>query len=66
MGATDRRLQELGITLPAAAAPVANYLPFVRTGNLVVVSGQICFGPDGKIADGHKGKFGREVALEAG
>jgi enamine deaminase RidA (YjgF/YER057c/UK114 family) len=66
MGATDRRLQELGITLPAAAAPVANYLPFVRTGNLIVVSGQICFGPDGKIADGHKGKLGREVALEAG
>ena len=66
MGATDRRLQELGITLPAAAAPVANYLPFVRTGNLVVVSGQICFGPDGKIADAHKGKLGREVALEAG
>ena len=46
--------------------PVANYLPFVRTGNLVVVSGQICFGPDGKIADAHKGKLGREVALEAG
>ncbi len=66
MDATDRRLQELGITLPAAAAPVANYLPFVRTGNLVVVSGQICFGPDGKIADAHKGKLGREVALEAG
>ena len=66
MGTTDRRLQELGITLPAAAAPVANYLPFVRTGNLVVVSGQICFGPDGKIADAHKGKLGREVSLEAG
>jgi enamine deaminase RidA (YjgF/YER057c/UK114 family) len=66
MGATDRRLQELGITLPAAAAPVANYLPFVRTGNLVVVSGQICFGPDGKIADAHKGKLGREVSLETG
>ena len=66
MGATDRRLQELGITLPAAAPPVANYLPFVRTGNLLVVSGQICFGPDGKLADAHKGKLGREVAPEAG
>src|SRR4051795_3011661 len=66
MGATDRRLQELGITLPAAEPPVANYVPFVRTGNLVVVSGQICLGPDGKIADAHKGKLGREVPLERG
>ena len=62
----DKRLQELGIALPPAAPPVANYVPFVRTGNLLIVSGQICFGPDGKIADAHKGKLGREVALEAG
>ena len=66
MGAVDRRLQELGISLPAAAAPVANYVPYVRTGNLVVVSGQICFGPDGKIAEAHKGKLGREVSPERG
>ena len=66
MGAVDRRLQELGISLPAAAAPVANYVPYVRTGSLVVVSGQICFGPDGKIAEAHKGKLGREVSLEQG
>jgi enamine deaminase RidA (YjgF/YER057c/UK114 family) len=66
MGAIDKRLQELGIALPPAAAPVANYVPFVRMGNLVVVSGQICLGPDGKIAEAHKGKLGREVALEQG
>jgi enamine deaminase RidA (YjgF/YER057c/UK114 family) len=66
MGAIDRRLQELGIALPAAAAPVANYVPFVRTGSLVVVSGQICLGSDGRIADAHKGKLGREVSLERG
>jgi enamine deaminase RidA (YjgF/YER057c/UK114 family) len=66
MGAIDKRLQELGIALPPAAAPVANYVPFVRTGNLVVVSGQLCLGPDGKIADAHKGKLGREVAPEQG
>jgi enamine deaminase RidA (YjgF/YER057c/UK114 family) len=66
MGAVDRRLQELGIALPAAAAPVANYVPYVRTGSLVVVSGQICLGPDGKIADAHKGKLGREVSLQQG
>src|SRR3712207_23036 len=66
IGAVDRRLQELGIALPPAAAPVANYVPFVRTGSLVVVSGQICLGPDGKIAEAHKGKLGREVSLERG
>jgi enamine deaminase RidA (YjgF/YER057c/UK114 family) len=66
MGAIEKRLQELGIVLPPAAAPVANYVPFVRTGSLVVVSGQICLGPDGKIADAHKGKLGAGVSLEAG
>ena len=66
MGAVDRRLQELGISLPGAAAPLANYVPYVRTGSLVVVSGQICFGPDGTIAEAHKGKLGREVSPEHG
>jgi len=66
MSAIDRRLAELGIVLPTPAAPVANYVPFVRTGDLVVISGQICFGPDGKIADAHKGKVGGEVSPEAG
>jgi enamine deaminase RidA (YjgF/YER057c/UK114 family) len=66
MGAIDRRLQELGITLPTPAAPVANYVPFVRTGNLVVISGQLCFGPDGKLGAGHIGKVGGEVSPEAG
>ncbi|MCK5445277.1 MAG: RidA family protein [Rhodospirillaceae bacterium] len=42
MSATiDARLAELGITLPAAAAPAANYVPYVITGNLVIISGQI-------------------------
>ena len=66
MSAVDARLQELGITLPSPAAPVANYVPFVRTGNLVVISGQLCLGLDGKIADAHKGKLGAEVSLERG
>ncbi len=39
MSAVDQKLQELGITLPTPAAPVANYVPFVRTGNLVFISG---------------------------
>ena len=66
MGTVEGKLRELGITLPTPAAPVANYVPFVRTGNLVVISGQICLGPDGKIADAHKGKLGAEVSPEQG
>ncbi|GJE55053.1 MULTISPECIES: RidA family protein [Methylobacterium] len=66
MSSVKERLEKLGITLPKAAAPVANYVPFVRVGNLVVISGQICFGADGKLADEHKGKLGAEVSNEAG
>ena len=66
MNSVKERLKALGLTLPKAAAPVANYVPFVRSGNLVVISGQICFGPDGKLSDAHKGKLGAEVSNEAG
>ena len=66
MSAVDQKLAELGIALPTPAAPVANYVPFVRAGNLVVLSGQLCFGADGKLADAHKGKLGAEVSMEAG
>ena len=55
------KLQELGITLPTPVAPVANYVPAVRTGNLLVISGQLCMGADGKLAPEHKGKLGAEV-----
>lgn len=60
------RLDELGIKLPAPAAAIANYVGFVRSGSLLVISGQICLGPDGKIADRHTGKLGQAVSLEAG
>jgi enamine deaminase RidA (YjgF/YER057c/UK114 family) len=66
MGTVDTKLAELGITLPTPAAPVANYVPFVRTGNLVVISGQICLGPDGKLGPAHTGKLGAEVSPDAG
>ena len=42
-GHIDARLKKLGIELPEAAAPVANYVPYTITGNLVFVSGQITF-----------------------
>ena len=58
----DARLFELGITLPTPAAAVANYLPTLRTGNLLFVSGQIGFGPDGEIPVA--GKVGEKVSPE--
>ena len=64
MGRIDEALTRIGIALPSPAAPVANYVPFVRSGGLVTISGQLCFGPDGKIAAGHLGKVGAEVSPE--
>lgn len=58
----EARLAELGVTLPDAPAPAANYVPFVVTGNLVHVSGQISAGPAGQI----KGKLGADMDVEAG
>ncbi len=66
MSTVESRLKELGLTLPVAAAPVANYVGAVLTGNLLVISGQLCFGMDGKLADRHKGKLGGAVSVEAG
>ena len=61
MNPIDARLAELGIDLPTAMAPVANYVPYVVTGNLVVVSGQLP-ALDGKVAV--VGKVGAEVSVE--
>ncbi|SOC13997.1 RidA family protein [Rhodobacter maris] len=56
------RLNALNITLPEAPMPAANYVPFVRTGNLLFVSGQISAGPDGLIT----GKLGTDLSVEEG
>jgi enamine deaminase RidA (YjgF/YER057c/UK114 family) len=64
MGQAETKLAELGITLPTPVAPIANYVPFVISDKLLVISGQICLGADGKIADAHKGKVGRSVSPE--
>jgi len=62
-GRIAARLSELGIALPSPAAPAANYVPFVRSGDLLFVSGQLPM-RDGQIAI--KGKLGADVSLEAG
>ena len=63
MPTPEERLQQLGVSLPAPAVPVAAYVPCVRTGNLVYVSGQVPV-VEGKPA--HLGHLGAEVDLEAG
>ena len=60
--AIEARLSALNITLPDAPAPAANYVPFVRTGNQIFVSGQVSAGPDGFI----KGKLGADMSVEEG
>jgi len=57
----ESRLAELGIELPNAAKPVANFVPCVRTGNTLFVSGQVTSW-NGEIR--HRGKVGREIGLE--
>lgn len=62
MSRIDDRLAELGITLPDPVAPVANYVPYVKSGNLVFISGQVSIGADGLIT----GKVGEDLSIEDG
>jgi enamine deaminase RidA (YjgF/YER057c/UK114 family) len=57
----ERRLQELGIVLPEPANPAANYVPYVKSGNLVFIAGQIPFW-NGDIL--HIGKVGAEFTVD--
>ena len=63
MGLIDKRLAELGIMLPAPAKPVANYVPWVQTGNLVFISGQ---GPIGDVKILYQGRLPDTISLEDG
>jgi enamine deaminase RidA (YjgF/YER057c/UK114 family) len=56
------RLAAAGITLPEPRAAVANYVPFVITGNLLFISGQVSVNPEGLI----KGRLGEDMTLEQG
>jgi enamine deaminase RidA (YjgF/YER057c/UK114 family) len=62
MSEVERRLTTIGVVLPAPNAPVANYVPFVRSGALVYVSGQVSIDANGGI----KGVVGEDIDLEAG
>src|SRR5688572_12416923 len=48
----EQKLAALGLTLPPTSNPVANYVPAVRTGNLVFLAGHVSRGPDGKVIAG--------------
>ena len=58
----EQKLKDLGITLPNAAAPAANYVSYVRTGNMLFVSGQISQNVDGLVL----GKLGANFSLNQG
>ena len=62
MSEIEQRLAQLGVTLPQPVAPVANYVPFVRVGGLVHISGQVSVDADG----GVRGVVGVDLDLEAG
>ena len=66
MSAIETKLADLGIQLPTPAAPIANYVPFVLSGMLLVVSGELALGSDGMLADAHKGKLGGAMDKAAG
>ncbi|MEL6510239.1 MAG: RidA family protein [Pseudomonadota bacterium] len=58
----ETKLAEMGVILPDASAPLANYVPFVQVGDIVHVSGQISNGPDGFLT----GKLGADMTVEEG
>jgi len=59
----DAKLASLGIALPAAAAPAANYVPYVQSGNMLYISGQLPM-EDGKL--GVTGHLGKDVDVAGG
>ncbi len=59
----EQRLEQLGIKLPTPPAPVASYVPYVVSGKLVFVSGQVTVAPDGLK---YVGTVGKDISLEDG
>ncbi|MEP9355586.1 RidA family protein [Xanthobacter sp. KR7-65] len=63
-GKIEATLARMDVTLFRPPAPVANYVPYVLSGKLLFVSGQVCYTPDGSLIA--KGKLGADVTLERG
>lgn len=66
MTTIENRLERMGIVLPQSKAPLANYVPCVQIGNMLMVSGQLPYTLDGRIDSAHRGKLGESVTLEQG
>jgi len=62
-GNVEARLKDLGVVLPQAPRPVANYVPSLRSGDLLFISGQISIDVDGKIITG---QLGVDVSVDQG
>ena len=62
----EQNLLNLGIVLPVPATPLANYVPAVRSGQLLFISGQLAFGLNGQIERTYLGLLGTEVSIEHG
>lgn len=62
MNPIDQKIADLGLTLPEPSAPVANYVPYVKSGNLVFISGQISKVGDEAIG----GRLGEDLTVEQG
>lgn len=59
----NARLEALGLALPAAPAPVANYVPYLVAGDLLFISGQISKAPDGSLVTG---RLGADITVAQG
>lgn len=62
MSEFEKKLGEMGVTLPQAPAPAANYVPYVQSGNMLYVSGQISANESGLIV----GKVGQDLSVAQG
>lgn len=63
MGEIEQNLKTLGVDLPEAAAPAANYIPYLVSGNMLYISGQITMGPNGIE---HQARLGENYSIEQG
>jgi len=63
MNKIEKRLEELGLVLPTPVAPVANYVPYVKCGHEVFISGQVSVTADGKLI---KGRLGEDLNVKRG